>query len=96
MKIAQMVAEVLDKHITMEVESIDRMYLNVYMPQLQHASGADRFFRYHRKQSWASSALMAPRKRPAESAVAVRYRARFVAARRRALRRQHNAEPMRH
>jgi hypothetical protein len=60
MKIAQTVAEVLDQHVTMEVECIDRMYLNVYMPQLQHVAGAVQFFRYHRKQSWASSALMAP------------------------------------
>src|SRR5262245_50657699 len=60
MKIAQTVAEVLDEHVTMEVECIDRMYLNVYMPQLQHVAGAVQFFRYHRKQSWASSALMAP------------------------------------
>lgn len=60
MKIAQTVAEVLDQHVTLEVECIDRMYLNVYMPQLQHVGGAVQFFRYHRKQSWASTALMAP------------------------------------
>jgi hypothetical protein len=60
MKIAQTVAEVLDQHVTMEVECIDRMYLNMFMPQLQHVGGAVAFFRYHRKQSWASSALMAP------------------------------------
>ena len=60
MKIAQTVAEVLDQHVTLEVECIDRMYLNVYMPQLQYVPGAVQFFRYHRKQSWASSALMAP------------------------------------
>src|SRR5262245_36169048 len=60
MKIAQTVAEVLNQHVRMEVECIDRMYLNVYMPQLQHVAGVVKFFRYHRKQSWASSALMAP------------------------------------
>jgi hypothetical protein len=60
MKIAQTVSEVLDQHVTIETECIDRMYLNVYMPQLQHVAGAVQFFRYHRKQSWASSALMAP------------------------------------
>src|SRR5215831_2725494 len=60
MKILQTVAEILDQHVTMEMECIDRMYLNMYMPQLQHVAGAVQFFRYHRKQSWASSALMAP------------------------------------
>jgi hypothetical protein len=42
------------------VESIDRMYLNVYVPQLQHERGVVAFFRYHRGQTFASSALMAP------------------------------------
>jgi hypothetical protein len=60
MKIAQSVREVLDKHVTLEVESIDRMYLNVYMPLLQSEYGVLGFFRDHRKQPWASSALMAP------------------------------------
>src|SRR5437870_3946759 len=60
MKIAQTVAEVVEQHIRLEVECIDRMYLNVYMAKLQHVAGAVQFFRYHRKQSWASSALMAP------------------------------------
>ena len=29
------VAEILNKHVNLEVECIDRMYLNVYVPQLQ-------------------------------------------------------------
>ena len=60
MRIAQSVAEVLRDHVTLEVESIDRMYLNVYVPQLQYEYGAVKFFREHRGQPWASSALMAP------------------------------------
>ncbi len=28
-------AEVLQKHVVLEVEGIDRMYLNVYVPRLQ-------------------------------------------------------------
>src|SRR5215472_6545348 len=36
------------------------MYLNVYMPQLQHVGGAVQYIRYHLKQPWASTALIAP------------------------------------
>lgn len=54
------VAEILQEHVTLAVESIDRLYLNVYIPPLQHERGVVRFFRYHRKNPIASSALMAP------------------------------------
>ena len=60
MSIAQTVTEVLREHVTLEVESIDRMYLNVYVPQLQHERGVVAFFRQHRGATFASSALMAP------------------------------------
>ena len=33
--IAQSVADILDRHVTLAVEGIDRMYLNVYVPRLQ-------------------------------------------------------------
>jgi hypothetical protein len=33
--IAQSVAEILGKHVSLSVEGIDRMYLNVYVPTLQ-------------------------------------------------------------
>jgi hypothetical protein len=33
------VADVLAEHVAFEVECIDRMYLNVYVPQLQYAAG---------------------------------------------------------
>src|SRR5215204_445171 len=35
MTIARSVAEVLDQHVTLELECIDRMYLNLYVPILQ-------------------------------------------------------------
>jgi hypothetical protein len=60
MSIAQTVTEVLREHVTLTVESIDRMYLNVYVPQLQHERGVVAFFRQHRGATFASSALMAP------------------------------------
>jgi hypothetical protein len=42
------VADVLCRHVTFEIESIDRMYLNVYQPRLQHTGGAVQFFTSHR------------------------------------------------
>jgi hypothetical protein len=54
------VAEVIREHVTLEVEGIDRMYLNVYQPKLQHDRGVVSFFRYHRGQPVVSSALMEP------------------------------------
>ena len=35
MSVPRSVAEVLAEHVTLEVEGIDRMYLNVYVPALQ-------------------------------------------------------------
>jgi hypothetical protein len=54
------VAEVLSQHVKLEVESIDRMYLNVYVPKLQRDLGVVSFFRFHRGHTFASSALMQP------------------------------------
>jgi hypothetical protein len=41
----------------LEIESIDRMFCNVYVPQLQHVGGVVGFFRVHRGEPFASSAL---------------------------------------
>jgi hypothetical protein len=60
MSIPLTVTDVLRDHVTLTVESIDRMYLNVYLPQLQHAHGVVGFFRQQRGQSFVSSVLMAP------------------------------------
>ncbi len=54
------VATILRDHVTLEVESIDRMYLNVYVPRLQSTAGVAHFFRAHRGATFASSALMDP------------------------------------
>ena len=48
MSIPQSVAEILQGHVTLEIEGIDRMYLNVYVPQLQREGGVASFFRLHR------------------------------------------------
>jgi hypothetical protein len=60
MTLPRSVADVLDRHVTFEIESIDRMYLNVYQPLLQYPRGAAGFFQFHRGHQFASSALMAP------------------------------------
>jgi hypothetical protein len=60
MSVPRTVAEVIGEHVTLEVEGIDRMYLNVYQPKLQHDRGVITFFRYHRQQPVVSSALMEP------------------------------------
>jgi hypothetical protein len=60
MSLPQSVAEVMTRHVTLAVECIDRMYLNVYVPRLQYESGVVGFFRYHRGHTFASSALMDP------------------------------------
>ncbi len=60
MKVAQSVAEVLKNHVTLQVEGIDRMYRNGYVPHLQCEPGVGQFFRVHRNQPWASSARISP------------------------------------
>jgi hypothetical protein len=53
-------AEILSEHVTLEVESNDRLDLNVYNPNLQRESGASWFLKQQRKYPAASSAAMAP------------------------------------
>src|ERR1700686_4106918 len=60
MSLSRSVAEVLREHVTLEVDGIDRMYLNVYVPALQRAGGVASFFRFHLGHRFASSALMDP------------------------------------
>lgn len=60
MSLPRTVADVLAEHVTLEIESIDRVYLNLYVPRLQYPAGAVGFFRNHRGKPFASSALMAP------------------------------------
>ena len=60
MTLPRSVADVLSQHVTLEVQGIDRMYLNVYQPRLQTDRGVAAFFRFHRRETFASSALMDP------------------------------------
>jgi hypothetical protein len=58
MSVPRSVADVLREHVVLEVEGIDRLYLNVYQPKLQTPKQAACFFRYERQQPVASSSLM--------------------------------------
>ena len=60
MTMARSVAEALASHTTLQLECIDRMCLNVYVPMLQSGAGTAHFFREVRGNPVPSSALMAP------------------------------------
>jgi hypothetical protein len=52
------VADVIQEHVVLEVESIDRMYLNVYQTRLQREPGVADFFRRHRGEAFATAHVM--------------------------------------
>ena len=56
----QTVAELLKDHVTLDLEGIDRLYLNLYQPRLQTGGGGATFFKVHRGAQVASTVLMAP------------------------------------
>src|SRR5664279_1485247 len=60
MTLPRTVADVLSDHVTFEVECIDRMYLNVWVPRLAYGGGVVGFFVGHRGNRYASTALMDP------------------------------------
>ena len=60
MSVARTVSQILGEHVTFELESVDRLYLNLYVPILQRPEGAAYFWIHHRGHRFASSALLAP------------------------------------
>ena len=58
MSMTSNVRDLLEGHITLELESIDRLYLNGYVPQLQHGAGLVGFLCQQRGQPIASPALL--------------------------------------
>jgi hypothetical protein len=46
--------------VTLEVECVDRAYLNLYVPKLMYPAGVVGFFKGHRGMPFASGALMDP------------------------------------
>jgi hypothetical protein len=57
MSLAPNVRDLLEGHIGLELESIDRLYRNGYVPQLQHGPGLVGFLCQQRGQPIASPAL---------------------------------------
>ena len=60
MTVARNVAEILAEHTTLEVECIDRMYVNLYIPILQREAGIAHFWQAHRGHRFASGTQMGP------------------------------------
>src|SRR3989454_5399215 len=54
------VAEILQNHVTFEVEAIDRMYLNAYVPSLQTGGGVVYFLKTQLGVRVPSTAMVAP------------------------------------
>jgi hypothetical protein len=55
MKLPQNVAQLQQERVVMELEGIDRMYLNAYVPKLTTAAGTAGFVRYHLGHRFAST-----------------------------------------
>ena len=58
--IEQTLRELLEDKVELDIEGIDRLYLNAYQPRLQTGGGVVGFFREHRGAQVASTTLMAP------------------------------------
>ena len=58
--IRKSVAEILDQHVTFELEAIDRMYLNGYVPSLQSGGGVVYFMKQHLGARVPSTTMVAP------------------------------------
>jgi hypothetical protein len=52
--------DVLDGHVALEVECVDRLYLNAYVPNLQVGGQVERFCKQHLGQPIASPAVIEP------------------------------------
>ena len=54
------VAEILQDHVTFELEAIDRMYLNAYVPSLQTGGGMAYFLKAQLGVRVPSTVMVAP------------------------------------
>ena len=61
--------DVLEDKVELDVEGIDRLYLNAYQPRLQTGGGVVSFFKGHRGARVASTTLMAPMSRAFVAAI---------------------------
>src|SRR5271157_313940 len=60
MTLPRTAAQVLSGHVRLEVRCIDRLLLTFRQPRLQYGQGIHGFFCHHRRNQFASSALMMP------------------------------------
>ena len=59
MKLSKSVAELQREHVVLELECIDRMYLNAYVPQLTSEAGVAGFVRRHLGHRFGSTKQVA-------------------------------------
>ena len=60
MTVPRSAGDVVSDHTVFEIECIDRMFLNVWVPRLAYGAGVQGFFVGHRGHHYASTALMDP------------------------------------
>jgi hypothetical protein len=58
--VSKSVAEILHDHVTFELEAIDRMYLNAYVPSLQTGAGFVYFVKTQLGATVPSTTVIAP------------------------------------
>ena len=63
MTLPQSVREVIADHVVFTIECIDRLYLNVYQPKLQYATGLVGYIRGHLGLPIPSTAVLADKTR---------------------------------
>jgi hypothetical protein len=60
MTLPRSVADGLTDHVSFEIESIDRMYLNVYVPRVQYATGIVQYIHRQMGLPVASTVVLSP------------------------------------
>lgn len=69
MSLPTCVADVIQQHVTLTVECLDRLYLNVIQSRLQVERGIAYFFQTHRGERFATAKTMAEVTRPFVAAI---------------------------
>jgi hypothetical protein len=69
MSLPTSVADVIQQHVTLTVECLDRLYLNVIQSRLQVERGIAYFFQQHRGERFATAKTMAEVTRPFVAAI---------------------------
>lgn len=69
MSIPTTVAAVLQQHVVLTLECLDRVYFNVIQQRLQAENGIAWFFRHHRGEAFATAKVMAAMTRPFVAAI---------------------------